>query len=112
MTLLDQIAGDFDAFFDSNAGFAVDAVYTPMGEDGNPATAKTIKVIFDAPYQLTEVQERFANAVISALLKTSDLVNLPAKQGDTLQINDANCYIVGLHSDGTGVSRAILSEDV
>lgn len=107
MTLASDIQDDLgDIFFNSgNNEFAVDATYTP---DGGPAV--TIAGIYDAQtiqgQGNVEVGERSSQPTFDC--RTVDVPN--ASRDDTLVVSGQSHKVVGVDSDGTGVTTLILEK--
>ena len=95
---------DLDIFF-SNSDVAKTATYTPA-----VGTAKSVQVIFDAPFAMTSAQGiDYQSDVPVVTVKTSDLPS--AGEGDTLTVDGVVYKIAEVQPDGTGISRIILSKD-
>lgn len=89
-------------FFNNNP-LAEDVVFTASG-----GTAKTIKAIFDAPFQLTAVQGiQYQNSNPMAHVKTGDVAGVD--DAATLVRNGVTYHVTSAEPDGTGITTLILS---
>ncbi len=95
---------DISLFF---TDYAVGAVYTPQG-----GQATSIRVIFDNEFQAIEMLAGgvgVESTSPAALCRTSDVSS--AKHRDTLVVGGKTYHVTGVHPDGTGITRLMLSED-
>lgn len=93
-----------DEFFDTG-DFAVVATYTPAG--GSPVS---IKVVFDAPFAITEVEGmQYQNIDPVAHCRTADVAN--ATDEATLIINGVTYRVKEVQPDGGGVTNLALTKD-
>jgi hypothetical protein len=96
---------DFVTPFFVNSPFTKSATYTP-----SEGAAKTVTVIFDAPFQLTSAQGlEYQNAEPQCLVATSDVAD--ANDQATILIDAVTYKVREVQPDGTGITRLILSRD-
>lgn len=96
---------DFVEPFFANSLFTMTATYT-----GSGAAAKSITIIFDAPFQLTSAQGiEYQNAEPQCLCRTSDVSD--ANDQATILINTITYKVREVQPDGTGITRLILTRD-
>ena len=104
-TFLEMVKGDdLDAFFDTEAGFAVVAIYT-SAKDG----LKEIPVIFDPKNPVINYDTgEMENLEPTAIAKSSDVVN--ARHNETLDIENMIYEIKEIDDDGYGMTTFVLGE--
>lgn len=112
-----MFAEDLSIFFDTTDGFAVNATITIGG------VPKTIPVIYESPVNGAKGDELFyglyytnvkpiamsdvEEAIPTALVRTSDITGIAIN--NPIVIESVNYFVVGLHTDGTGVHVLTLS---
>ncbi|MNC14774.1 hypothetical protein D3C75_625620 [compost metagenome] len=98
---------DLSVFFDTDdqGGFATVAGLTLC--DGS---TRNISVIYDDPYQRTEIPDGggIRGAERSFIAKDSDLLNLV--KNCVVTVNGLSLYVRDLDADGTGVTTVYLSK--
>ncbi|HOO90732.1 MAG TPA: hypothetical protein PLA74_07895 [Syntrophales bacterium] len=108
MTLKADILTDLDSVFFSNDEFSEDFTFTPTG-----LTARTIKGIFDAPYQAVSPESgEIETTAPSILVMTSDVSGV-VHHGDAMtRVSDSvNYEVVGIQPDTAGTTRLIMSRE-
>lgn len=104
-TFLEQVKGDdLEAFFDTEAGFAVIAIYN-SAKDG----LKEIPVIFDPKNPVINYDTgEMENLDPVATVKSSDVEN--ARHNETLEIENTIYEIKEIDDDGYGMTTFVLGE--
>jgi len=104
-TFLEQAEGDdLDVFLDTEAGFAVTAIYT-SAKDG----LKELSVIFDKEaFDIDPDMGDIETTVPVATAKTADVENVRHK--DELEIGGVRYEVKRIRPDGTGLTALVLGE--
>lgn len=107
MTLREQITRDVadgGAFFDTATGFAEDATWTPTAQ-----AARTLKIVWQDPFELSDVQGQFENRALSFLVRSSAVDGM--RRGESIVRAGVTYYVLHVEHDGTGVARVFVSKE-